>query len=380
ISQFKQCIHDIWKEEFTDSFLLRWLRAREFDVNKAENMLRKNQAWRSENSIDLILKTYEWPKVLKRYFPGGMCGHDRGGRPVWIMRVGNSDYKGMLKCVSKEEMLTACYYQLEQILDDMRNQTSKLTKTVETITVVCDFDNFGLKQMCNIQVIEFLRELVLKYEDNYPETLERCLFLNASSFFPFFWKLIRPLVTEKTAAKIEVFSQEGWKSALLKYVEASELPVHWGGELVGPDNDPECAHMIGRGGHVPEGLYLKNWPRVCDDPESTTCSLERGQKLEVHVEVTQAGSVLRWKFQTSPGHDVDFGITRSSKENEKPREQVLQLTRIRCDIVPETGQLENPEMATYTFIFDNSFSWFTKKELSYVLQVTDLGNAMVPDS
>ncbi|KAG0412926.1 hypothetical protein HPB47_009925, partial [Ixodes persulcatus] len=107
--------------------------------------------------------------------------------------------------------------------------------------------------------IEFLREMIVKFEENYPETLERCLIIN----------------------------------------------------------------------------------------DSTTCFLERGQNLEVPVEVTRAGSTLRWKFQTSPGHDVDFSITHSIRGDEKQGEQVRQVARIKCDLVPETGQLENLAVGSY---------------------------------
>ncbi|XP_042146096.1 SEC14-like protein 2 [Ixodes scapularis] len=380
LDDFKRRIQDIWKEEFTDSFLLRWLRAREFDVNKAENMLRKNQAWRIDNGIDLLLQTYQWPPVLKRYMPGGLCSHDRDCRPLWIMRTGNADYKGMLQCVSKEDMLKACFYQLELILADLKSQSFKHNKNVKTFTVLCDCENFSLKQIYSVNVIEFLREIIVKFEENYPETLERCLVINAPSFFPLFWKIIRPFVSEKTATKMEIFSQVGWQPVLFKYVEPSELPAYWGGKLFGPNNDPECSHEIGRGGQVPEELYLRNGPRVSDDRDSTTCSLERGQSLEVPVEVTRAGSTLRWKFQTSPGHDVDFSITRSVRGDAKQGEQVRQVARIKCDLVPETGQLENLAIGSYIFKFDNSYSWFAKKQLSYILQVGDPENSLVPRS
>lgn len=39
--QMKRRIADIWSEKFSDPFLLRWLRAREFDVPKAEKLLRE---------------------------------------------------------------------------------------------------------------------------------------------------------------------------------------------------------------------------------------------------------------------------------------------------------------------------------------------------
>ncbi|XP_040354871.2 SEC14-like protein 2 [Ixodes scapularis] len=369
LDEFKLCIQDIWKKEFTDSFLLRWLRARDFDVKKAEHMLRKNQVWRHENNIDLLLETYQLPEVLRRYLPGGISGHDRGGRPIWILRFGNCDYKGLLQCVSKEELSKACFYQVEQIYADFKIQSEKLGKNIDTVTVVCDYDNFSLKQVYSLQAMEFFREITVQFDTNYPETLERYLCINAPSFFPFFWKLVRPFVSEKTASKIEVFPQEAWKSALLKYIDPSQLPVHWGGELLGPDGDPECSHKIRPGGEVPVELYLKNGPKVWDDPQSVNCTLERGEHLEVPVQVERAGCILRWKFQTGPGHDVDFSVTRGLTENGKQQKKVLPVTRVRCDLVPETGELENPDIGTYSFRFDNSFSWFSNKRISYVLQV-----------
>lgn len=369
LNEFKRRIQDIWKEEFTDHFLLRWLRAREFDINKAEYMLRQNQIWRRENNIDSVLETYQWPQVLKTYFPGGMCNHDRSGRPVWIMRFGNADYKGMLECVPKEEMFKVCYYQIEQMFADMRRQSKMQGKNVETVTILCDYDNFSLNQVYSFKAIEFLREMAAQYEANYPEMLERCFFINTPSFFPIFWKIFRTFLSEKTATKVEVFPRDVWKSALVKYVDPSQLPVHWGGEVRGPDGDPECSNKVGRGGKVPVELYLKNGPKVWDDPHSVTCSLERGEHIEVPVQVERDGCILRWKFQTGPGDDVDFSVTRGSTNSVKGKAQVIPVTRIKCDLVPEKGQLESLEKGAYTFRFDNNFSWFTKKRLSYVLQV-----------
>ncbi|CAN7985268.1 unnamed protein product, partial [Ixodes hexagonus] len=373
LDQLKNQIQDIWKEEFTDPCLLRWLRAREFDVCKAESMLRKNQEWKRENNIDSLLDTFEIPKVLKPYLTGGLCNHDRGGRPVFIVRLGNSDLKGLLQCFTKEQLLMVSVYYLEQCAADGRRQSEKLGKVVESGTVIGDYANLSLKQAFSFQVIDFLRKLVVLYESNYPETLERCFFINAPSFFPYFWKLIRPFLSDKTAGKIQVFSHGknvfSWKPALLKYVDPSELPVHWGGQLTGPGGDPECTHMVGRGGHVPEHLYLKNRSKDSEGPNTTTCVIERGQNLDVPVKVEHAGCVLRWKFQTSPGHDVDFGVMRSSTEDTIPTEQVLQPIRVKCDLAPEVGQLDCSKAGTYIVRFDNSFSWFTRKQISYALQV-----------
>ena len=44
---------------------------------------------------DRILDEWDPPKVLREYFVGGMCGHDKEGRPVCIVPIGHLDMKGM---------------------------------------------------------------------------------------------------------------------------------------------------------------------------------------------------------------------------------------------------------------------------------------------
>ncbi|CAN7985272.1 unnamed protein product, partial [Ixodes hexagonus] len=378
LQQIKSCLHDVWSEEFTDSFLLRWLRARDFDVNKSEKLLKENMTWRLQNNIDSIIETYENPELLRDYFPGAQCNRDRDGRPLWILRFGNADFKGMLQCVPKEALVKHVTYTVEKIIADMKAQSKKLGKVVETATVVFDFDNFSISQVYSFQVIEFTKLLMTLYESHYPERLQQCLIINAPIAFPIFWKFVRPFLTERTTNKIQIFSREGWQPVLLKLVDPSQLPAHWGGDLVGPNGDKECSHLIPVGGEVPEKFYLKNRPRVSDDPKAITCSLERGQKLDVPVKVERGGSTLSWKFQTSPGHDVAFGIQYRSGEDAKPK-AVLDVGRVKCDQAPEIGQLCS-EPGTYIFRFDNSYSWFTKKQISYVFEVKSSEEILAPGS
>ncbi|CAN7985270.1 unnamed protein product, partial [Ixodes hexagonus] len=366
--QLKQRLQDIWKDEFTDSYLLRWLRAREFDGVKAEKLLRENLAWRRQNGVDSLIETYKPPDVLTRYLPGGMCNHDRGGRPLWAVPYGGLDVKGLLQCVSIEEVVKHVIYQMELLSAEMKRQTEKLGKLVDTFTVVCDYENFSLRQVYCLQAIDLTRHIMVLYESHYPEILERCLIINAPGFFPVFWRFIRPFFTERTVSKIEMCTHEGWQPVLLRYVDPSQLPVHWGGNIVGPNGDKKCTHMVGRGGEVPSELYLKNSPRVSVDPAATTCSLERGKKLEVPVKVERAGASLRWRFQTNPGHDLGFGLTQISGDNDGPKE-LLPLSRVKCDQDAENGEVCCSEPGTYIFTFDNSYSWFTKKQLSYVFEV-----------
>lgn len=85
--------------------LLRFLRARDFSIDKATGMLQESLQWRQEQRIDSILGEYKTPAVVEKYFPGGWHHHDKDGRPLYILRLGTMDVKGLLKSVGEDELL-----------------------------------------------------------------------------------------------------------------------------------------------------------------------------------------------------------------------------------------------------------------------------------
>lgn len=85
--------------------ILRFLTARDWHVDKAFVMLRDSLKWRCENNIDTLLKEYHTPSVVVNHFPGGWHHHDKDGRPIYILRLGHMDVKGLLKSIGTEGLL-----------------------------------------------------------------------------------------------------------------------------------------------------------------------------------------------------------------------------------------------------------------------------------
>ena len=56
-------------------------------------MYRKSLIWRRQNGVDKI-QDWEAPLVLRKFYPGGFCGFDTEGCPVWIIPFGKADMKG----------------------------------------------------------------------------------------------------------------------------------------------------------------------------------------------------------------------------------------------------------------------------------------------
>lgn len=62
----------------SDACLLRFLRARDFNIEKAREMLSHSLIWRKKNQIDKIMNEYQINQVVKDYFPGGWHHQDKG--------------------------------------------------------------------------------------------------------------------------------------------------------------------------------------------------------------------------------------------------------------------------------------------------------------
>ena len=82
-----------------DPVLLRFLRARDFNVEKAREMLSQSLIWRKKHGVDKIFSDYQLPEIIRRYFPGGWHLHDNEERPLFILRLGQMDVKGIIKVI-----------------------------------------------------------------------------------------------------------------------------------------------------------------------------------------------------------------------------------------------------------------------------------------
>lgn len=61
-----------------DQHVLRFLRARDFNLDKARELLCQSLTWRKQHQVDFLLDTWERPQLLHDYYTGGWHHHDRG--------------------------------------------------------------------------------------------------------------------------------------------------------------------------------------------------------------------------------------------------------------------------------------------------------------
>ncbi|XP_045616077.2 SEC14-like protein 2 [Procambarus clarkii] len=357
-----------------DHNLLQWLVARNYNIDKAEHMLRRSMQWRKEWGADSVLD-WDVPEVLHHYYPVGMAGHDKTGLPVWIIPYGGCDMRGLLSSVRKADYIRYTIRVLELSRQDMAKQTQILGYPITQQCCIFDLENFSLKHVTWKPAMDVVLELVQLYEANYPEFLKCAYVINAPKVFTLAYAVIKPFLHEVTLKKIRIFGHSGWKEALLEDIDADQLPQHWGGTRTDPDGNTKCPSQICLGGEVPKKYYLSlsksNLSKITDDDNLSTITLNKGGKKRLKYDVKQPGSHLKWEFRTED-FDVGFGVSRKVKKGEE--EILVPMQRVNSQLVTEEGYLVCTEPGTYVVTFDNEFSYVRSKKILYTVHVEPPGS------
>ncbi|KAL2187797.1 CRAL/TRIO domain-containing protein [Thermothelomyces heterothallicus CBS 203.75] len=210
-----------------DVLVLRFLRARKWDVDRAVAMLASAVGWRHERRLeaDVIRRgdavgpggpdaPADDGSFLAQYRSGKayVRGSDRERRPVFVIRVRLHDPK----LQSAEAMERFVLHNIETIRTTLRHPREKAC-------LLFDLTGFGLKNM-DFHVVKFLVQV---FEARYPEYLGVVLVHNAPFVFWGVWKVIRPWLDPVIASKIN-FTSGG--ADLARFIAPEELQTCFGGK------------------------------------------------------------------------------------------------------------------------------------------------------
>lgn len=201
--------------------LLRFLKARDWNVDKAHKMLIDCLKWRVQNEIDNILSKPIVPADLYRKIRDsqlvGMSGYSKEGLPVVAVGVGHSSY----------DKASVHYYVQSHIqMNEYRDRvilplaSEKSGRPITTCLKVLDMTGLKLSALNQIKLLTAISTI----DDlNYPEKTDTYYIVNAPYIFSACWKVVRPLLQERTRKKIQVLQGCG-KDELLKVMDYASLP------------------------------------------------------------------------------------------------------------------------------------------------------------
>jgi len=236
-------------ERLDTNTMLRFLRARKFNVENSKIMFVNCEKWRKETGLDESVKNFKYeekPRVFQ-YYPQYYHKTDKDGRPVYIEQLGKIDLSALMKITTEERMLTNVAVEYEKFADPRLPACSrKAGKLLETCCTIMDLKGVGLTTVPS--AYGYLKKASTISQDYYPERLGKLYIINAPWGFSTVFSVVKGFLDPVTVEKIHVLGTD-YKKAVLSQVPAENLPVEYGGTCSceggcqlsddGPWQDPE---------------------------------------------------------------------------------------------------------------------------------------------
>ena len=200
--------------ENPDSVLLRWLRARKWQVPAAVQHMMDTLRWRHEWGLRKLIANGEKDLIPEEVAVGKMysIGKDKKNRPVTYVHS-REHIKGQYPLEATEKL----------IILFMETSRFLLQHPNEDGTVVIDMHNVAYQNL-DYQHIKFM---INAMQNHYPECLGQGLIINAPWAFSAVWSVIKPWLDPVVASKIH-FSKT--TADLAEYINTASLPRRLGGE------------------------------------------------------------------------------------------------------------------------------------------------------
>ncbi|KAG4940953.1 hypothetical protein JHK87_044824 [Glycine soja] len=251
---------------------LRFLKARDFNIEKTIQMWEEMLTWRKEYGTDAILQDFEFEELeeVLQHYPQGYHGVDKEGRPVYIERLGKAHPSRLMRITTIDRYLKYHVQEFERALQEKFPAcTIAAKRRISSTTTVLDVQGLGMKNFS--PTAASLLAAISKIDNSYyPETLHRMYIINAGPGFKrMLWPAAQKFLDAKTIAKIQVLEPKSL-CKLLDIIDSSQLPDFLGGTCTCP----------GEGGCLRSSKGPWNDPDIMKGQCSDTSTAESGSDLD----------------------------------------------------------------------------------------------------
>ncbi|RZC62664.1 hypothetical protein C5167_024419 [Papaver somniferum] len=199
-------------DERSDVILLKFLRARDFNVKQALTMLKNVVQWRKETKIEELLEEDLGNEFEKAVY---MDGCDKEGHPVCYNVFGELSNKDLEKFLKWRI----------QFLEKSIRKLDYAPGGICTLVQVNDLKN----ARGPFQEIRAAIKHVALLQDNYPEFVAKQIFINVPWWYLAVNRMMSPFLSQRTKSKFVFAGPSKTTDTLCKYIAPERLAVAYGG-------------------------------------------------------------------------------------------------------------------------------------------------------
>ncbi|KAI6129688.1 CRAL/TRIO domain-containing protein [Pisolithus croceorrhizus] len=222
--------HHCAQASHDDTTLMRFLRARQYDITNAQKQFADSEAWRKRYDVDNLYKDFSVDEMesARRFYPRWTGRRDKRGLPVYVFRLASLDesLRKELDALSPERR-----YQRIIVLHETMTRfvlpfcdylPHEPPTPVSSVVTIIDLGNVSLSAMWALRT--HLQQASTMATAYYPETLDTTVVINSPAFFSTIWGWIKGWFDEGTRRKIHVLGKS--PSDFLRHLIAAEdLPT-----------------------------------------------------------------------------------------------------------------------------------------------------------
>lgn len=230
------------EDDRSDVVLLKFLRARDFRVKDAFEMIGRTMSWRVKFRVDDMVQEDEDQRARDEHSMEKvvfMHGHDREGHPVCYNVYGEFRDRDLYeRTFSDEEKRRRFLKWRIRFLERNVRRLDFGPGGVNTLVQVNDLKGAPGPGRTELRIAT--RQALLLLQDNYPEFVAKQVFINVPWWYIAFYAMLSPFMTQRTKSKFVFAGPARTADTLFKYISPEQVPIQYGGLSVDScDCNPE---------------------------------------------------------------------------------------------------------------------------------------------
>lgn len=247
--------NDVYDPAKLEQHLLRFLRARSWNVEQARVMWNKSVEWKKSVDLDSLLEEFDFEerdKVAKAgwqmcesarcsgrtttcllttssFSPPDFHKTDKLGRPIFVQDLAGLDPNVVWTVTTPDRIIRNFAVTLENAVRyryEACTAAHPQDHLIEDNLMILDIQGLGMSTFWNFKTQ--LQQLLSILDENFPELSGRVQIVNAPWLFSTIWSYLRGWLPPGTVEKIDIQGAD-YKGVLLKFIDEDNLPKRLGG-------------------------------------------------------------------------------------------------------------------------------------------------------